>query len=270
VVLTDLQRRIMQVLARNRSETSYIAGGLLLNRDWPRVSDDIDVFHDTDEEVGEAAAKDIATLREAGFRVSIEVEVYGVVEAVVSQSADATVIQWMSESRRRFFPLVRDEEWGARLAQADLAVNKVIAASTRSKARDHVDLVSIGEFMCPLGPLVLAAAGKPPFYSPKKTVEEIRRRGLGISDEEYATVRGIPKEWDARFIRARLLELLDQADAYADRAPVEAVGALSVDGSGTPIEVTDAEDPPGVSLRRATEEPEIMPAFKDSTLDWRR
>ncbi len=52
MALTQLQRRIMAVLASNRTRTSYVAGGLVLNRDWPRMSDDIDVFHDTDEEIG--------------------------------------------------------------------------------------------------------------------------------------------------------------------------------------------------------------------------
>ncbi len=36
---TDLQKAILAVIAGNRSETSYLAGGLLLNRDWPRQSD---------------------------------------------------------------------------------------------------------------------------------------------------------------------------------------------------------------------------------------
>lgn len=50
MALTDLQKHVMRCLATNRSETSYVAGGVVLNRDWPRRSDDIDVFHDTDEE----------------------------------------------------------------------------------------------------------------------------------------------------------------------------------------------------------------------------
>jgi hypothetical protein len=48
MALTQLQRRIMTVLASNRTRTSYVAGGLVLNRNWSRLSDDIDVFHDTD------------------------------------------------------------------------------------------------------------------------------------------------------------------------------------------------------------------------------
>jgi hypothetical protein len=62
MALTNLQMRIMQRLAANRSETSYLAGGVILNLNWPRRSDDIDIFHDTDEAVSAAALKDIADL----------------------------------------------------------------------------------------------------------------------------------------------------------------------------------------------------------------
>lgn len=222
MALTELQRDIMRCLAANRSETSYAAGGLVLNERWSRQSNNMDIFHDTDEEIGATAHADIERLREAGFHVQIEVEVYGVVEVVVSRSlrsSESTAIQWMSESRRRFFPIVRDEEWGARLHRADLAVNKVLAASSRRVARDFVDLVSISKFISPLGPIVMAAAGKPPHYSPQKTVDEIRRRGLSISNEEYASVKGLPDDWSADTIRVDLIAALDAASDWQPPSP---------------------------------------------------
>ena len=84
MALTDLQKRIMQRLSLNRSQSSYLAGGLILNLNWPRRSDDIDIFHDTDEEVSEVAEKDIADLEQEGFRVTIDVKTYGTYEATVS------------------------------------------------------------------------------------------------------------------------------------------------------------------------------------------
>ena len=189
---TDLQKAILAVIAGNRSETSYLAGGLLLNRDWPRQSDDIDIFHDTDEEIGEIATRDIEALRCHGFHVAIDVFIYGCVEATVSCAGEATLIQWMSETRQRFFPLVDDPEWGMRLHQADLAVNKVLAASTRRKARDYVDLILIAEHFCALGPLVMAAAGKPPHYSPVRITDEIRHKGLSVASTDYQSVKGSP------------------------------------------------------------------------------
>lgn len=268
MALTPLQKGIVKCIAANRSDTSYVAGGLVLNRDWPRESDDMDIFHDTDEEIGAAADADIDALRNAGYHVSLEVEIYGCVEAMVSKDGQSTLIQWMSESRTRFFPLVRDDEWGARLHQTDLAVNKIIASSSRTKPRDFVDLITIAENMCALGPLVMAAAGKPPHFSPQKIVDEIRRRGLSISNEQYDTVRGLPADWDAAYIRERLVTTLDSAERYILTASVDLVGILSVDLDGTPVEVHSSEDE-RVSFRKATSEPEVMPSVPEASQEWK-
>lgn len=149
MALTSLQKDVMAVIAANRSDTSYMAGGAVLNENWFRLSDDLHIFRDTDEEIVATAQKDMAALTDAGFKVNTDVLIYGVVEWTVSRGGDATILQWMSETRYRYFPLVRDAEWGVRLNTADLAINKVGAASTRTKARDYVDLVTIDERFSP-------------------------------------------------------------------------------------------------------------------------
>jgi len=267
MALTQIQKDIMASIAANRSDSSYVAGGVVLNMDWPRVSDDIDIFHDTDEEIGAAADADIAKLRADGFEVSVEVNIYGCVEASVMRGGERTLIQWMSETRTRFFPLVRDEEWGARLHQADLAVNKVIAASTRTKARDYVDLLMIDTHMCPLGPVVMAAAGKPPHFSPLRMIDEIRRRGLSVTNEDYTTVRGLPSVWTVAMIRDGLVGSLDRAENYLRSAPAELVGILAVDAEGLPVEVHDRTTD-GVEYRRATAEPEVTPDLPEAGHRW--
>src|SRR5947209_7794432 len=214
MALTQLQSDILRHLAKNRSDTSYLAGGLMLNKNWQRRSDDIDIFHDTDEEVTGAAKADLATLDAAGYKTHTDVIVYGCVDATISDGKSETIIQWFAETKLRFFPLVKDEEWGARLHQADLAVNKVLAAAGRSKARDIADLVAIVYNYCPLGPLVLAAAGKPPNFSPRPTIDEIRRHTLSIPAEEVLAVKGLPTEWSPDFIRDETLRYLELADKY--------------------------------------------------------
>lgn len=266
-MLTALQKDIMLCLSKNRSETSYIAGGVALNRHWARLSDDIDVFHDTDEEIGEAAQRDMQALRSSGFLVSVDVNIYGCVEATVSKGGTSTQIQWMSETRTRFFPLVLDPEWGSRLHQVDLAINKVLAASSRTKARDFADLVSIAAFMCPLGPLVMAASGKPPHFSPIKIIEEIRRRGLSVSTDDYDTVRGLPEAWTAAFIRDRLLQALDEAEAYVRSANADTVGLLAVDARGFPVEDAKSSNE-GISFRKATESGDVIPFVTDISFPW--
>ena len=259
MALTQLQSDILRRLAGNRSETSYLAGGLILNRNWHRRSDDIDIFHDSDEEVTEAANADLAVLEAAGYKTHRDFIVYGCVDATVSDGTSSTIIQWFAETRRRFFPLVRDEEWGARLHQADLAVNKVLAASGRSKARDIADLVAIGRNYCPLGPLVLAAAGKPPNFSPRRTIDEIRRHALSIPAEEFAAVKGLPADWSAGFIRDEALRQIDLADKYVMNVSPDLVGILAVNKDVVPVEVGDGKGE-DVILRKATDEPEVMPA----------
>jgi hypothetical protein len=260
MALTPLQREVMASIAKNRSETSYVAGGLVLNMDWPRRSDDIDIFHDTDEEIVASADLDIDTLRTDGFRVDVEIRGYGIVESKVSKAGDSTLIQWMSETRTRFFPLVRDLEWGARLNLVDLVVNKVLAASTRTKARDFVDLITIEEKFCRLGAVIMAAAGKPPNYSPVRIVDEIRRRGLSVAAEDYESVKGLPGGVTATVLRESLVSVLDKAEVYLRSAPPEIVGLLAVDGYGVPVEVRDLD---GLQLRKATAEPELMPTLPD-------
>jgi hypothetical protein len=258
MALTQLQSDILRCLAKNRSETSYLAGGIMLNKNWQRRSDDIDIFHDTDEEVTGTAKADLAILDAAGYRTHKDVLTYGCVDATISDGHAETIIQWFSETKRRFFPLVKDEEWGARLHQADLAVNKVLAASGRSKARDIADLVAIARNYCPLGPLIVAAAGKPPNFSPRRTIDEIRRHALSIPAEEYLAVKGLPADWTPEFIRDEAGRQLDIADKYAN-ASSNLLGVLAVDKNGVPIELPDGKRDNAI-LRKATEEPEVMPS----------
>jgi hypothetical protein len=268
VALTQLQSDILRCLAKNRSATSYLAGGLMLNKNWKRHSDDIDIFHDSDEEVAGAATADLVTLEAAGFKTRKDFVIYGAVDATVSDGHSSTIIQWFAETKRRFFPLVRDEEWGARLHQSDLAVNKILAAAGRSKARDIADLVAIGRDYCPLGPLVLAAAGKPPNFSPKRTIDEIRRHILSIPAEEFAAVKGLPADWTAAFIRDEALTLIDQAEKYILEASPDLLGVLTVDKQCTPIELVGGNRENAI-LRKSTDEPEVMPAPSGfNTIEW--
>ncbi|WP_225906418.1 hypothetical protein [Ensifer canadensis] len=175
----------------------------------------------------------------------------------------------MSETKSRFFPLIRDQEWGARLNPADLAVNKVIAASTRTKARDYIDLLTIDSNLCPLGAIVMAASGKPPNYSPVRSIDEIRRKGLSIRGEDYSSIRGLPAGWTAASIRENLVAMLDRAESYVRNAPLDLVGILVVDENGIPAE-TYRLDVSGLVYRRATSESEVVPDLPEVSLGWDR
>ena len=67
---------------------------------------------------------------------------------VLRKGREETLVQWFDdeETCRRFFPAEDDPEFGFRLHETDLAVNKILcAASRKTAARDAVDLVNIVE-----------------------------------------------------------------------------------------------------------------------------
>ena len=68
--LTKLQSYVLRILAAQHSAGSYIAGGIALNIDGPRFSEDIDIFQDSEERLVAAAKADAAALAEAGLKVT--------------------------------------------------------------------------------------------------------------------------------------------------------------------------------------------------------
>jgi hypothetical protein len=144
----------------------------------------------------------------------------------------------------------------------------VLAASARSKARDIADLIAIADNYCPLGPLVLAAAGKPPNFSPKRTLDEIRRHALSIPAEEYTAIKGLPSNWSAEFIRDEIGRLIDDAEKYVMSAPPYLLGVLTVDKDQTPIQVSGNKNA-NIVMRKATEEQEVMPSpLEFNAVNW--
>ena len=65
--LSKIQTDILKLLAAHRDPESYVAGSTPLNRDTPRYSGDIDVFHDREERVAQAAQQDAALMQEHGY-----------------------------------------------------------------------------------------------------------------------------------------------------------------------------------------------------------
>ncbi|UFZ04534.1 hypothetical protein LQG66_36025 [Bradyrhizobium ontarionense] len=128
--------------------------------------------------------------------------------------------------------------------------------------------MAIGRQYCPIGPLVLAAAGKPPNFSPQRIVDEMRRHTRSIPADEFAAVRGLPDAWTAAFIREEALVMLDAAERYVLGSSPDLVGLLASTSDGTPTEIDDANRG-DVVLRKATDEPEVIAAPAGFTaIDW--
>ena len=64
-----LQTSILRLIAAKRDPESFVAGGVPINRTGPRYSAHIDIFHDRQERVADAALADTTVLTDAGFDV---------------------------------------------------------------------------------------------------------------------------------------------------------------------------------------------------------
>ena len=150
MVLSLFQRDVCRLLARNRvaSGESYLAGGATLNEllAAPRLSRDLDVFHDTEEALAVSWQADRAPLIEAaGYAVRVFRERAGLVEAEVRRGAEAVRMEWARDSAYRFFPLVEHPDLGLTLHPFDLGDGQGARAGRPGRSarlRRHPDVPS--------------------------------------------------------------------------------------------------------------------------------
>lgn len=110
--LSKIQIDVLQLLVAYRDPESYVAGATPLNRNSFRYSADIDVFHDREERVAQAALNDAAVLRSAGYGVSWLRQLPLIYTAAVTKDSLGTRLEWVVDSDYRFFPTVPDPVFG--------------------------------------------------------------------------------------------------------------------------------------------------------------
>lgn len=182
MLITRFQSDVLRVLAAQRSPDSYIA----INRDGPRFSDDIDIFHDSEARLESAVNADARVLAAAGYSATWGRTRTGKREATVVRSGEAMELEWAVDAAFRFFPRQPDELFGYVLHSAALAANKASAAADRRVPRDVVDLVTIHETILPLGAVICAAVGKFPGVTPEQMLAEINRHSRFTAEEFQA------------------------------------------------------------------------------------
>lgn len=222
--LTKIQTEILRLLASHRDTESYVGGSIPLNRGAQRYSEDIDVFHDREERVVAAAVEDSTILMSAGFQINWKRQESLIHTADVSRDEASTRLEWVVDSDYRFFPTVRDEEFGYILHPLDLAMNKVMAAAGRRELRDIIDVITIHDTILPIGAVIWAAVDKAPGFNPEGLIAEIRRNQFHplIAWQSLAATHPIdPKE-----TTMRLRAILDEAEAFVLRMPTEKMGLL--------------------------------------------
>lgn len=226
--LSKIQTDILRLLAAHRDPESYVAGSTPLNRDAPRYSGDIDVFHDREERVAQAAEQDSAVLQRHGYALQWlrrEPTFYAV---LAQHDSDTTKLEWVVDSDFRFFPTIRDEAFGYILHPIDLATNKIMAAAGRREPRDVVDLLTIHDRILPLGAVVWAAVGKSIGFTPEGLINEVRRLAH-YTEADFRRVASEPPVNPAATM-TRLRQTLGEAEAFVLRMPTDKVGLLFLQG----------------------------------------
>jgi hypothetical protein len=235
VALTAFQRDLCRLIASHRiaQGESYVAGGAALGvaTGSPRISRDVDLFHDTDEALVATWNADRRLLVERGYSLTIVRERPTFIEASVAKGGDSVLMQWTRDSAYRFFPLVSHEEFGLTLHPVDLATNKVLALVGRLEVRDWVDIVYCHERIQRLGYLVWAACGKDPGFSPQSIVEQAKRSGR-YTQQEVALLSFEGPPPDARRLAGSWHAMLREAEELISALPPEAAGTCVMDREG--------------------------------------
>lgn len=235
MALTRFQRDLCRLIAANRIEQgeSYVAGGSALGTftDSPRISRDIDLFHDTEEAVAASWEADRELLDANGYRVDIVRERPTFVEATARKEDESVLVQWTSDSAFRFFPLVEHEDFGLTLHPFDLATNKVLALVGRVEARDWFDVIACDKHIQRLGYLVWAACGKDPGFSPPSIIEEARRSSR-YTAEEVSALCFEESAPDIAELSRNWRRMLDEAAEIVAALPAEDAGKCVLDRGG--------------------------------------
>ncbi len=222
--LSKIQSDILRLLAAHRDPESDVAGAAALNRDAPRYSGYIDIFHGREERVATAAGSDAQALETAGYAVRWLRREPAIYTAEVSGQSGATHLEWVVDTEFRFFPVMRDDTFGYVLHPVDLATNKVMADAGRREVRDIVDVVTVHETILPLGAVVWGAVEKSPGYTPEGLIAEIRRNS-NYPAAEWRALASI-EPIDAAIITKKLRAGLDDAEAFVTRMPTDKLGLL--------------------------------------------
>lgn len=235
MALTKFQRELCRVLAQQRiaSGESYVASRAALNElmSTPRVSRDIDLFHDTAEAVAATFEADRKLLLELGFELHLLRERPSFVEAEVARKDERVLLQWVQDSAYRFFPLVQCEPFGLTLHPFDLATNKVLALVGRVEVRDWIDTLESSDRIQHLGYLAWAASGKDPGFSPASILENAGRSARYSADEVAALDFDGPAP-DAAVLAERWHRILAAARTIVQLLPAGEAGRCVLNSDG--------------------------------------
>ena len=246
--LGDFEKTVLRLLAANRNPGSYVAGATVFLRreDSHRLSQDIDVFHDTVPSLQRAAAQDAAVLQQNGFVLEWADTQETLRRATVSKGGRSTKVDWACDSAFRFFPVQPDAELGYVLHPLDGATNKVLALAGRGELRDYLDVLFLHRNVLSLGALTWAACGKDTGFTPQFLLEEAQRLA------HYPAVRLqtllLREPVDLVVCKRQWLAAVAEAGTLFLRLPSNDIGCLYLDDHGQAVTPDPAA--PGFALLR--------------------
>lgn len=236
MALTPFQEGICQLISQTRiaSGESYIAGGVALNvaLDAPRLSRDIDIFHDTTEALQVSWEQDRILLEGHGYQVEVVRDAPAYVEAIVRSKEDQVLLQWVRDSAFRFFPLIENDRLGLTLHPFDLATNKVLALVGRLEIRDWIDVQECSQKIQQLGLLAWAACGKDPGFSPLSILNEAARSSH-YTDEELGRLDFSGEPPDITALSRQWKEIQKAAHNIIEILPSQYAGYCLLDETGS-------------------------------------
>ena len=233
--LGTFEGELLRLLAKHRNPDSYVAGATVLHQSpkSPRMSQDVDLFHDDSLAVSVAAEADVATLQAAGCVVDVQRLQEGFIRAFVSRDGHQTKIEWVHDSAFRFFPVEPDAELGWRLNFWDAATNKLLAVAARMKLRDYLDVMYLHEHHLHVGALAWAAAGKDPGMNAEWIIDWGGRQAR-LQGQDVSQLR-LSQPVDLRDLRLRWMRASESALALIEKLPVTERGCLYLDASNKPV-----------------------------------
>ena len=261
--LDEFQKSVIAVVSRNRDSGSPFVGGAVIQQHGFRLTEDQDIFTAGDEQLDDLVQADRAALEAAGFAVHPRRGYSGFRECtVVKPMTGTSVLQWTAALAREFYAPVPDPQFGHRLHLADLAVNKALAAASRMKKRDFVDLWMLDRHVMPLWRMACGAPGKDTDLNPFSVIERIS------FNWSITARRNDPSDWLVLTVDVPLEEIGgDLRNAMRDARLVlpdvqpEHYGRLQIDEAGRPVvarEITQG------GAWKAPEPGGALPAFADA------
>ncbi len=226
--LSNIQKRVLGILAQNRQPDSHLAGASAIHAsaDSLRYSGDLDLFHDDFEGVAQFFAQDLKRLKEDGMEVHVRLSQPGFIRASVTDGSDAVLIDWAQDSVWRFMPPVQVEEIGYVLHPVDLAINKVLALAGREEPRDWIDILYLDRYLISLGALIWAAVGKDAGLNPTMLLDLLSRKGR-VSQKEISRL-DMRVSVDLASLHEQWRNSLQAARIFVESQPPEEAGHLYI------------------------------------------